>query len=650
MRYALATLVAFVTLPAFAAEPAMPEGAVARLGSMKFRTSGSTLCLSPDATRAAVRVRNGIDVLNLDTGETVAQMRDEKKLPDVIIGRESYRLTFAFAGSGKEITSSGADAGVHVWDATNGKFLRTIPGPKGSNGKPAYVSKVHNCQLADFLIAEAGAWQKLDVKAGKWTAFTGGWHHISDVSPDGRWITDYTDMASVENYVGVTDSKLSKSVYSGESGGAYPFQQSPSPDGKLVACTTDERGPQVWNIATKKEIKLTGVDPKISYGRPLFTPDGKVLLVNLPYSIYDEKTSPHFARWDVATGERLEDWAIPARIDSWAVDHKNNRLVVIAGQCVFRLDFATGKLTAPPNGFRGYARPALSPDGKFAAVGDAVGMLRVWESPFTGNPRPIRDADSAIHDLQFSTDSKTLFVGHADRTATVCDLTTGKETYLKAPAEKLPKHTYTRTMNLAASPDGKTLVGEAEGERMWAWDVPSGKVLWEIKADEKGNGVTGCRPVFVADGSAVYYGQSKGEIAKLDARTGKELGRFAAPVKLKSWVSRLALSPDGKQLAAHTYYNDGELVLFDIGKDTAIWTQKFTLNTAVGGLAFAGNGAVVTTHGDGTVRGWKAADGTEAFVLRGPSGYVERLQVTADGTHAITDAPGATAIVWKLPK
>jgi len=58
----------------------------------------------------------------------------------------------------------------------------------------------------------------------------------------------------------------------------------------------------------------------------------------------------------------------------------------------------------------------------------------------------------------------------------------------------------------------------------------------------------------------------------------------------------------------------------------------------------------VTTHGDGTIRTWKATTGDRAFTLRGPAGYLWRLQLTADGKHAITDAPGATALVWKLPK
>ncbi len=52
MRYALIALAALFVSPAFAAEPALPDDAVARLGTTVFRTSGSALCLSPDGTAA----------------------------------------------------------------------------------------------------------------------------------------------------------------------------------------------------------------------------------------------------------------------------------------------------------------------------------------------------------------------------------------------------------------------------------------------------------------------------------------------------------------------------------------------------------------------------------------------------------------------
>ena len=42
MRYAITGLVALIASPAFAAEPPLPEGAVARLGTTKFRAASAT--------------------------------------------------------------------------------------------------------------------------------------------------------------------------------------------------------------------------------------------------------------------------------------------------------------------------------------------------------------------------------------------------------------------------------------------------------------------------------------------------------------------------------------------------------------------------------------------------------------------------------
>lgn len=655
MRSALTAAVALLVLPLSAAEPPLPERAVARLGTALFRTSGSSLCLSPDGARAAVLVGDGIDVLNLDTGERVAQIRDAKRLRHPRESRGPTYFTFAFATGGKEVVTATNEDEARVWDAGTGKYLRAVAGPITTDPQTgaktaARVATVFNCQRADFVVCETTAgWHKLDVRTGTWLRIEGGYDRISSVTADGRWVTDYTDMASVENYVGVTDTKRNKGAYSGASGGDYPFASSASPDGRLVACAVDGPGLQMWEIAGGKEIKLAGVVPKMTHGHPFFTPDGKTLLSFAPASWYDHRTPPHLARWDTKTGERLKDWPLPARVGTWAVDHANNRLVMTAGQCVLRIDFVTGKVTLPPDGFFGWARPALSPDGTRAAGGDAAGALSVWDAPFTGKPRELRADGSAVHDLTFSVDGKTLYAGHADRSVSVWDVASGKPTAtLNAPNAALGGDP-SRFTQIAVSPDGKTVLAEVEGQRLWAWDVPTAKVLWEQMSDKE-RSITGCRPVFAPDGAAVYYGRSKGEVGRLDPRTGKELERLALPFELKSWVTRLAVSADGKRLAAHTYYNDGELMVFDIGTKAAVWRRPFKLRDAVGGLAFAPDGLVVTTHADGMVRGWAAKDGAPAFTLRGPDGYVYGLQVSADGRRAVTDAPGATALVWELKK
>jgi WD40 repeat protein len=667
MRCVLASLCMLVAFPAFADEP-LPEGAVARLGATAFRTAGTGIVLSPDGKRAAVRVGDGIDVLDLDTGAVVSRLCDATRLRHPKRSPGAPWFTFAFTPGGREIVTATAERRVWVWDVPTGKPLRSIPGPAHeeftADGKKETVSKivmtVFNCQLAEFLVAETWlGWMKLDVKTGTWLAIKRGDDRISDVSPDGRWVIGYTDQASIENSVSVVDTEVDQRVYAGESGGSYPFRQTPSPDGRLVACTTVEAGPQVWEVATKREVMLKGVATKGGHGTPRFTPDGKELVVDLPESVYDEKTPPHFARWDVTTGERLSDWMMPARVTSWAVDHANNRLVAIAGQGVYRIDIATGVISPPQNGFLGAVRAAISADGTFAAVGDSAGLVKLYRAGpagaprlFAGEPTTLRAGGGSIDDLIFSADAKTLFMAYPDRSVGVWDVADGRETAVLAPPVGPERHVWFRTLQLAVSPDGRTLACEASGQALWAWDVATGKVLWTLGGDGKRDAIIGCRPVFAPDAQSLYRGCPHAQVAKLDARTGQELARVQIPGIPEWGVTRLAVLADGKKLAAHVYNNVGHLVVFDWELKSERVPMAFRLENAVGGMAFTADGsAVVTTHPDGTLRGRRSDNpGMELFTFRGPTGYTRCLQLTADGTLAITDAPGATAIVWELPR
>src|SRR5687768_5920819 len=103
-----------------AGEPPLPEGAVARLGTTQFRTEASAMRLSPDGTRVALRVGDGIDVMDLDTGEVVARLRDDKvaKHPSLVRGRhDSVSFWFCFAPGGKEIVVATGQPEVWVWNA-----------------------------------------------------------------------------------------------------------------------------------------------------------------------------------------------------------------------------------------------------------------------------------------------------------------------------------------------------------------------------------------------------------------------------------------------------------------------------------------------------------------------------------------------------
>lgn len=647
MRHTLAGLVSLVAFPAVAAP--LPAGPVARLGDSAFRTAGSGIVLSPDGKRAAVHVRDGIDVLDLETGEVVTRLRDAVKLTHTKRTREPHRVSYAFAADGAEIVTSAGATHLSVWDANTGQLLKTIAGPDGKDGQPTTIGLIFNCQLGDFLIAETGAGglQKFHIADARWTRIDGGYSRTSQVSPNGDWVTKYTDAASIENYVSLVDTKTGGAVFEGESAGDYPFDQAPSPDGKFVACV--EAGVQVWDVSTKKEMPLERA--KEARGSPRFAPDGTTLIVADPGQ-RDDDASSFFARWDVTTGKRLADWKMPARTSSWAVDYANNRIVAIAGSNVFRIDIASGKMTPPPSGFRGHVRGAIAPDGKLAAVGDAAGVIRVWPAPFDGTPKSLRSRGSAVDDLVFSHDGTKLFAAYADRTVGVWHTASGKEAVtLTAPVEPARDLPWYRRQLLAISPDAKTLAAVVPRERIWAWDVKSGKVLWEVRPNDRGNNISGCRPVFSPDGESLYCGGPNATVTKFDPRTGAELERREVPAVPRADVSFLAASPDSGKLAVHVYHSTVGLVVYDWNGKRATNPVGFGYADAVGGVAFTTDGSsVVTIHLDGTLRGRRADDPTRVtFSLQGPAGYVQDLQLSADGKLAISDSPDATAVVWKLP-
>jgi hypothetical protein len=114
-------------------------------------------------------------------------------------------------------------------------------------------------------------------------------------------------------------------------------------------------------------------------------------------------------------------------------------------------------------------------------------------------------------------------------------------------------------------------------------------------------------------------------------------------------VTRVAVSADGRWLAAYTSTNDGQLVLLDRETGRACWRHDFPIARAVGGVAFVPSGTwLVTTHADGRVEVWETATGKPAWAWSDSAGPIRDVQVSADGRRAVTDTAGATALVWSL--
>src|SRR5437660_340088 len=85
-----------------------------------------------------------------------------------------------------------------------------------------------------------------------------------------------------------------------------------------------------------------------------------------------------------------------------------------------------------------------------------------------------------------------------------------------------------------------------------------------------------------------------------------------------------SLSPDGRRLAL------------------ADWSITYRYTERYGLTAVSGDGRLTVSHYDETATGKPASE------LAGTGGYLGQLQLSADGRVAMTEAPGATALVWSL--
>jgi WD40 repeat protein len=627
----------------------MPQGAVARLGTVRFRHFWGTnsVCFSPDGKllaaassgRPGAPYSGAIALFDAGTGKQVR-----------LIGGDIGQIScLAFSPDGKVLASGGNACEVQFWDVATGKPSRRIEFQDcGSIYALAFAPNGTQVLAASWKKG-VGIW---DVASGRpQGSFTGHKEEVNAVacSPDGKLVASGgAEKRIFERELAIANGEKVATVRLWSSASREEVRQftAPtwsvrsvgfSPDGKWVIAGCYGDVISVWDVAMGREVRrFAGRAPSIAV-----SPDGAMLAAG---GAGEEGTQPRTIRlWELATGKEIR--CLPTLQDdltSLAFSPDGRMLVAGSHPNVICLwDVATGKERFPAQSHQGTVHSlAFLPDGSLGTVSSDT-TVRFWEASTGKEIRRWPGGQGALWYLAVSPDARLVATGGADRTVRVRESPTGKEWHRFADGIGW-------WQAACFSPDGQHLVtGDQKGTiRVRAVGTP--EILRTVREGER---CLQTAPVLSPDGKLlaaclnqrVRVDGYKYWLCVWETETGKKR------VELEAWdCSSLAFSPDSLTLAVGiTDVSTGNYQHYIRLWDVVSGKEVGRLSGYQPRLAFSPDGqTLASAERDAVIRLWEVRTGKERCQFRGHQGDIASLAWSPDGQRLASGSEDSTALVW----